>query len=79
VEQRLLEWREWKDDQLFQVFWTWLGYVANEPAVLKLETMRRTGETPLEDLPRKTRSYLALLRERSLILPGICEAILGQG
>lgn len=54
--------------------------IANEPAILKLETMMRlTGETPLEDLPHKTRSYLALVRERSLILPGICEAIFDQG
>jgi hypothetical protein len=60
---------------VLDVAWLW----RMSPRFLKLETMGLTGETPLEDLPRKTRSYLAFVRERSLILPGICEAILGQG
>ena len=49
------------------------------PRFINLETMGLTGETPLKNLPDKTRSYLAPFRERSLILPGICKAILGQG
>jgi hypothetical protein len=60
---------------VLDVAWLW----RMSPRFIKPETMRLTGETPLENLPRKTRSYLALVRERSLILPGICKAILGQG
>jgi hypothetical protein len=53
--------------------------MANESAVQKPETKSLTGETPLEDLPRKAYSYLTFLRECSLILPGTSQAILGQG
>jgi hypothetical protein len=60
---------------VLDVAWLW----RMSPWFPKLKTMKLTGETPLEDLPRKTLSYLALVRERSLILPGICETILGQG
>lgn len=53
--------------------------MTNKLAVQKPETNRLTRETPLEDLPRKTRSYLTFVRECSLILPSTSQAILGQG